>query len=266
MTSGKRFWYRSAVALGGSTLQRLTSFDRVLVVSGSAVFRGLLRFAFMPHANATVLASDLKRARQQLAGESSFELVVCEAALTDGTGFDLLEHVAEMPQPRPAVVFVARRPSALERGRALAKGAAGYVAKPTSVRDIITALKHDSGIARPRAPRSRPIGRASVLALNGEPKSLDDADRQLHWTARDISTTGAFLETESPLPVGSRLALALELAGITVHVDAEVIRVQEPTWGTAGGIGVTFCDCDATTRAALHLLVSEGPDRDAGPR
>ena len=239
-------------------MQKLISFNRVLVVSGSAAFRQLMGLLFMVHAEETHLVSDREQAREYLTAAAPFDLAIYDASLADDDGLGFLEDVTAVGEPRPDVILVAKQASEYERREAIAKGARGYLGKPISFQDIVAALKHDRSSANPRAPRRLHGGRACVLAVEEEVEPMQDADPQLRWCARDVSTTGAFLETESPLPVGCSLQLALDVGGTTVHVKGRVVRVQEPSWGHVGGVGVSFFDSGPTVRAALDLFVSEG--------
>lgn len=53
---------------------------------------------------------------------------------------------------------------------------------------------------------------------------------------RDLSLTGAFLETRTALAVGSRLTLRFPVAGGEALASAEVVRA------TAEGVGVRFME------------------------
>jgi hypothetical protein len=74
---------------------------------------------------------------------------------------------------------------------------------------------------------------------------------QVFWYIRDVGVTGAFLETESPIPVGMHMNLSLDVDTAKVLVTAKVVRVQEPSWGVSGGVGVHFVDYGAD--ALTHL-------------
>ena len=239
-------------------MQKLISFNRVLVVSGSAVFRQLMGFLFMVHAEETHLVSDREQAREYLTAAAPFDLAICDASLADDDGLGFLEEVMAMREPRPDVILVARQASEYDQREAIAKGARGYLGKPISFQDIVTALKHNRSSDDLRAPRRLHGGRAGVLAVAEEVEPIQDGDPQLRWRARDVSTTGAFFETESPFPVGCSVQLALDVGGITVHVKGRLVRVQEPSWRHVGGVGVSFSDDDPTVRAALDRFVSEG--------
>jgi hypothetical protein len=134
----------------------------------------------------------------------------------------------------------------------------GYLVKPVSFRHIASVLKQHIGDTASRAPRRRPGGRVCILGLQNPIDSFETASPQLVWYARDVSTTGAFLETESPLPVGSMLDLAIEIGNIRIRVKAEVVRVQAPSWGSGGGVGVRFVDYGDSSREVLDAYVTTG--------
>jgi Tfp pilus assembly protein PilZ len=98
----------------------------------------------------------------------------------------------------------------------------------------------------PRPRRWRTLGTAST-----------GASETYHIV--NISETGAFLETAGKLRVGRELDLKLDFAGKTVPVIAKVVRVQKPGWGRAGGVGVHFTHCDASTRSMIENYVQREP-------
>ncbi len=89
-------------------------------------------------------------------------------------------------------------------------------------------MGEESNVAR--RVRRRTLGRAI----------RDDPMAESAWGIRDVSITGAFLETHAPIPVGSELELALVFGTAVIHVTARVVRVQEPACGQVGGVGIEF--------------------------
>ena len=91
-----------------------------------------------------------------------------------------------------------------------------------------------------RRIRRRTLG----TAFRTDPRRQVDSRREqfdeLAWVVRDISLSGAFLETTRPVAVGGEFDLTLVFGAAMVHVSVEVIRLQEPDWGRSGGIGVIF--------------------------
>jgi len=234
------------------------SFSRVLVVSGSSIFRELLRLTLDPHSGEVLVAADRREGRDQLARYSPLDVVICDVSLSNGDGFGLLDDVAALGEARPEVILVAGQPMAEEERRALEKGAVGYLEKPISFRDIASLVKRRTGVVAQRARRRRPGGRACLLGV-GDQLDLPDAGQpQILWYARDVSVTGAFLETESPLPVSAKLDLALEIGDVRIRVTAMVVRVQEPSWGCGGGVGVSFLDYGDSAMETIQAFVTEG--------
>ena len=142
--------------------------------------------------------------------------------------------------------------------RAAQRGAAGYLTKPVSFRQITGALKRRTSRIEQRAPRRRPGVRVSVVGVENEIGTPEAVQPQLLWYARDLSMTGAFLETESPLPIGYKLDLAIEIGNIRVRVKAEVVRIQNPAWAYPAGIGVRFFEWGNSAKEALYAYVSVG--------
>jgi len=231
------------------------SFTTILVISGSTVFRHLLRSILSPHADDVLIACDLNEGRAWLA-RRSVDVVICEEILRDGGAFDLLDEVADIGSASAEWVLVTSDPSEASADRAIRKGVAGYLTKPVSFRDIAGTLK--SRRAPTRAPRRRPGGRVSLLGVDDQIDTPEGESPQLMWYARDVSTTGAFLETESPLPIGSRLDLFIEIGCIRIRVKAVVVRIQEPTWQHGGGIGVEFFEYGDSARQTLATYASGG--------
>jgi len=233
-------------------------FSKVLVVSGSAVFRELLRLILVPHSGDVLLAKNHEESRDRLTQFSPVDVVICDVRLPDGNGFDLLDDVARVNGVRPEVILVAERGMESDAQRATQKGAVGLLLKPVSFRQIASILKQHVGRSAARSPRRRPGGRVCLLGMGSQIGTDDAAVPQLLWYARDLSTTGAFLETESPLPLGSKLDLAIEIGNIKIRVKAEVVRVQAPGWGSGGGVGVGFVSYGDSSREVLHAYVSAG--------
>ncbi len=231
----------------------------VLVVSDSIVFREMLRRILLPHAEEVFTAGDRESARQVLAAYHELDLLVAETALPDGSGFELLADAAELCDPKPRGILISAHADPDLVRRAEDAGAVGLLAKPISFRDLARVLKPSGGaeITR-REPRRRLGGRANVLDARAPDDSDQGALRQLVWYLRDVSASGAFLEADSPLPLGTRLELELELGGRVIAVSAEVVRNQEPSWRTGAGVGVRFVALGSETQARLSDWVADG--------
>jgi len=233
----------------------IVPFGRVLVLSGSEVFQGLLRLICSPHVDSVLVAATLREGRD-LIDANDVELVVTEVELPDGEGFELLEQNETGGATKLGVILVSASPTPEEERRALETGACAYLTKPVSSRQIVAAMAKRAHGSAPRAPRRRPGGRSQVLSVGQGTSPPSAQSPQIAWYVRDVSTTGAFIETESPIPVGSILDMELELGAETVRVKARVVRIQEPLWGRAAGVGVAFTRLGEREKLVLDSYVS----------
>lgn len=222
----------------------------VLVISESAVFRSLIQLIFAHRADEVRAANNRMQGREHLRAVRTLDLVLCDVALADGDGFEVLRDANELSESNPDVILITTKPDPDEERQALEKGAIAYLSKPVSLRQLLAARKAGSRTETPRAPRVRPGGRACILRVGDDVDS--PAAPQILWHARDISASGAFLETDSPIPLGSKVGMSLEIGGATIHVTATVERTQEPSWGRAAGIGVMFTDLEPADRETIE--------------
>jgi CheY-like chemotaxis protein len=176
---------------------------------------------------------------RHVAKHADIGLVLCDVELPDGDGFRLLEFVRSLEEPTPKVVLLTERRDEAQARRARELGAVALLAKPISFDDIAGALLAPGASGGARSPRHRPMLRAVVL--ESEPAGAAPARRpQLVWAVRDLSRSGAFLETAAPLPVGLRMEISLQLGALEVHATAEVVRNQAPSWEHPAGAGIRF--------------------------
>lgn len=96
-----------------------------------------------------------------------------------------------------------------------------------------------------------------LLGFGEQIGTREAASPHLLFYARDVSATGAFLETGFPLPIGTRLDLTIEISKMLIRVTAEVVRAQAPSWGCSGGVGVRFTNFSDVAREALAAYVGE---------
>ncbi len=213
---------------------------KVLVVDASDAGRDTLQAVVSPHCEEVFSAATCAEAKLLLAAHPDLALIVAEVALPDREGIDLLAFVSCLDEPRPRVVIVTARPSELEDLRSADLGADGYLAKPIFFRDIARMLKQTQGgvVQAAYRVRSRAVGHA--LLLNEQLGTTSETRAHLAWDIDDLSVSGAFLETKGAVPVGQALRLELVLGRRNVRVHAKVVRVQEPCWDHAAGVGVAF--------------------------
>jgi hypothetical protein len=83
-------------------------------------------------------------------------------------------------------------------------------------------------------------------------RTVEDAEAPIAARISDLSTTGAFLDSMNPLPVGTRLVLRFMAGAQEVQAAAEVVHSM-PSFG----MGVRFLDLSGEGRAAIEALVRE---------
>jgi CheY-like chemotaxis protein len=219
---------------------------RVLVVDGSRLGREGLEIVLGAHVEQVLTAASAAEALRLLERIPDISLVIASVPPGHVDTDALLARIVRRPAPRPRLILVESHPGEIEALRAAGLGADGYLAKPVLFRDIQRVLRSAEPGSRAEVAyrvRSQPVG----LALPRETR----ADRRSEgagvvWAIDDLSMTGAFLETQRPLDAGAELELELQLVGADLLVGEEllvgarVVRVQEPCWEHAAGVGVVF--------------------------
>ena len=205
---------------------------------------------------------DLTEGRELIAGKDDFDIVILDANLRNGDAFGLVEDLVRSADPRPRVIMITG--SEIEARRAMESGADDYLTRPVSFLDVARVLKRDSSRARECAPRRRSNARVWTFDSEDCTDPAGDGFSAFLWNLMNISSTGAFILTETPLPVGMVLDLALDLNDQKVRLKARVVRVQDPTWGYRGGVGVSFLDLESGGQKALEAHVSQPESKSNG--
>jgi hypothetical protein len=101
-----------------------------------------------------------------------------------------------------------------------------------------------------RRTRRRTLGRAV----------REDQSDSSAWSIRDLSVTGAFVETKVPLEIGAQFDLSLIIGTAIIQVMARVVRTQEASARCACGAGIEFMRLSdgAKTFLESYIEVSEG--------
>jgi two-component system, NarL family, nitrate/nitrite response regulator NarL len=116
---------------------------RILLVEDHASFRQALAFMFEREDEFVVVgqAGTLAEAREFLNGSSdATDVAVCDLALPDGDGFDLIEELAEKGSTITTLVLSASLEPA-RFARAVEAGASGVLHKAAAIGDIVDAVR-----------------------------------------------------------------------------------------------------------------------------
>jgi DNA-binding response OmpR family regulator len=103
---------------------------------------------------------------RRLAAEQTFDLILLDIVLPDGSGLDLLAEVRER-SPRQGVILLTARGEEQDRVAGLRRGADDYIVKPFSVKELLARVEAVLRRAGPRpAPQERiDLGRLGSVDL-----------------------------------------------------------------------------------------------------
>jgi len=228
----------------------------ILVVDGSESACETLRTLLSPHCQHVATAAGAAEACNLLSRDPGIGLVLCDAALPGDSAFQVLEEARGRPGRQPEVVLISPWFIPSDAERAEAAGAAGYLVRPLSLRDVARLWKQArtrNEMLTPRMER-RPLAKVWLA-------DPDDPRRYLmSWDLYDVSLSGAFIETRGPVLLGTEMQLEIIFGKAVIPVHAEVVRVQEPSWMHVGGVGVHFLDLGVESRRLLEAFVNQSAD------
>jgi len=98
------------------------------------------------------------------------------------------------------------------------------------------------------------------VSVNGEFASMAEF---LTEYVTDVSSQGAFIRTDAPVPVGSELDLKFTIIGDEIEViegEGKVVRVIEFGGDEPAGMGVEFVKLSRKSEAAVERVVAAKND------
>jgi uncharacterized protein (TIGR02266 family) len=108
----------------------------------------------------------------------------------------------------------------------------------------------ESAAQNAKSPRQ-----ADRLTIN---KEFESFDAFIHEYVTNISRTGVFVKSKSPLPIGTKVNLRFTLIMDdieTIEGTGEVVRVeQEPA-----GMGIAFRELASDSQAVIERLLAQQP-------
>ena len=117
---------------------------RILLVEDHASFRQALAFMFEREPEFAVVgqAGSLAEAREFLNGSSdATDVAVCDLALPDGDGFDLIEELASRKDRKITTLVLSASLEPARFARAVEAGASGVLHKAAAISDIVDAVR-----------------------------------------------------------------------------------------------------------------------------
>ena len=110
-----------------------------------------------------------------------------------------------------------------------------------------------SAVASPPAQESRERRVASRFKCSGGAHIIHQQTNASTWgTVSDISSTGCYIDTATPLPLGAKADLVLTIAGVEMRSPAQV-RVCHPSIG----MGLSFLQLTPDDRTRLDQILSK---------
>lgn len=107
--------------------------------------------------------------------------------------------------------------------------------------------EYEAEVERRRSPRAPLVVRVSYSTI----------DALFSEFTRNINEGGLFIETETPPPADTRVALQFRLPGSDVPLQARgrVVRVQHPGGDEPAGVGIEFEALGPEARARIDELI-----------
>ena len=118
---------------------------RILLVEDNELNRSLVRAIISRTAEPRLQGTDLaeaqtvEQARAALAGPDTFDVILLDVHLPDGTGLDIARDLADQPD-RPAVIALTAAAMAREQSAAMDAGCDTFLAKPYTSADLIQVI------------------------------------------------------------------------------------------------------------------------------
>lgn len=112
----------------------------------------------------------------------------------------------------------------------------------------------DQGIGQPLVGSERRDAQRAELMVQIDYSTIDEMFSEF---TRDINEGGLFIETGSPRPVGTEVALYFNLPGEAggIETTGRVVRTTEGDTETPAGMGVEFDELTGSDRAKIDRLV-----------
>ena len=212
---------------------------RVLVVEDDAVLQNGLTVGLGIHGISAEAVGTCADALAALA-TTTFDGVVLDVMLPDGSGFDILRELRQRNDTVPVLLLTARD-SVADRIRGLDDGADDYLGKPFDLDEVA---------ARLRALRRRAVGRATPvivwqdIELDAERRSATKSGQVLNLSRREFAVLLALVERPGVIHSKSDLESALygwqeeiESNAVEVHIHHLRAKIGRDLIETVRGLG-----------------------------
>jgi DNA-binding NtrC family response regulator len=178
---------------------------RILVVEDDPATSRMVMMALRSAGHSPAAARNCREARRMIA-EETFDLLLCDLYLGDGTGLELLRENRARPSPPPVVMFTAQG-SVETAVEAIREGAFDYLAKPFKIQDLLALAQRalDSAEAAGDAAAETEAPRPTMLIGNSPP--MVELYKKIALAAR----------SDSPVLITGETGTGKELVARSLH-------------------------------------------------
>jgi len=202
---------------------------KVLLVDDVELFLELEQSYFEGTGHETLTATSGLKALEVLQREKP-DILLLDLFMPDMSGAEVCQKVRSHPEwSNLPVIMVTSAGKEEEIRRCLEAGCDDYVTKPVNRKELLEKINRLLGEVKYRTEPRLPVLFPVTMTVNGQNEKA---------TALDLSSTGAFLQTENLVQIGTSLMVRISLPTCgEIEIAARVRRIEmgEPT-----GLGVYF--------------------------
>lgn len=214
--------------------------------------------SFLRRMSVTIIIFHSSHEMHEKAKEHEPNVIVIDTLTTGIDCFGCCEKLKADPETRSIPVLIVA--SAGEEDRCVRAECDGVVIRPMTEESFCNALSPFMKVGE-RAKQRIPIVKKIKCSLHG----VSESDLY----SKDLSTSGIFLKSRKPLPIGSILDMEILLAGKSlqrIHVSGEVVRSVEYQKDShlIAGMGIRFKNVEEDEKIRLQSLFGRIPSQGRG--
>ncbi|WEK18849.1 MAG: sigma-54 dependent transcriptional regulator [Candidatus Pedobacter colombiensis] len=116
---------------------------KILIIEDDSTFSQVLEGFLTKHGHEPYVVNDVKKAFK-ITDQQSFDLLLIDYRLPDGTGLDVLSHVLEKGSPQPAIIMTSFN-DVRTAVKSIQLGAFDYITKPVNPDELLMIIKNALG-------------------------------------------------------------------------------------------------------------------------
>jgi formate transporter len=231
--------------------------ERMLVIDDEMLVLESCRKIFSAEAFEVVITPS-PRQGLKLAGESAFDVILCDWQMPEFDGMDVIEEIDRV-SPGSAVVMISGYPTLGRATEAMKRGAMDYVAKPFTPEEIVEAVK--KALNRKITQEKKTIGRFESIIKTWQFPIPSLEDKAPKTIAETVASTVGVSKTTSPW--FSVFVLGI-LAGAYIGFGGLLSTSVTFDLAVRAGIGVQKIVAGSAFSLGLILVVIAGAELFTG--